>query len=86
MADQIHIPTLLARKLGISTYLANAICAEAVLSLDDVPIPIVNSQDRFWLPLEDSDWGKKLTLKGRTSTYVVQVDRVTEDDDYSREP
>lgn len=80
MADQVHVPTLLARKLGISNYVAQAICAEAVLSLDDSPVAIRENKDRFWLTVEEEDWGKKLTVKAKNNTYVVQVDRPEEDD------
>jgi len=71
----IHIPTYLSASLGISPYIAQAICAEATLSLDDKPIPITGPKDRFWLKIEDEDWGKKLTVKGTTNTYIVTLKR-----------
>ncbi len=78
----IHIPTLLATSMGISPHLAQTLCAEATLSLDDKPLPITSQTDRFWLKIEEDDWGKKLTVKGTTNTYVVQLKKDWDEVDY----
>ena len=78
MAEQIHVPTLLAKSLGISNYVANTICAEAIMSVDDSPVPLKDNIDRFWLNVEEDDWGKKLTVKGKTNTYVVPIKKFEE--------
>lgn len=78
MAEEIHVPTLLARSLGISNYVANSICAEAIMSVDDSPVALKDNRDRFWLKVGEDDWGKKLTVKGRNNTYVVPIKKFEE--------
>jgi len=86
MADRIYIPSLLSQKLGISTYTAKVHCSTAVLSIDDRPVPITQADDRYWVNVEEEDYGKKLTVKGNTNTYVVMLEKLTgEEEDDSRD-
>lgn len=84
MADyKVHIPTLMANGLGISQYVANTILPSAALSIDDTPVPHEKVTGQ-WLNITDLDWGKKLTIKGQTNTYVVEIRNPEEQDDFAR--
>lgn len=85
MADRIYIPALLSKALGVSPYIAKVHCSGATFSIDDRPVPILRGEDRYWLEVEEEDWGKKLTVKGETNTYVVELSKDWDDEeDYGR--
>lgn len=82
MATTINLPAYLSEKLGVSHGTATRVCMEAIFSVEDTPRQIKHTSERLHFPVQDEDWGKKLTVKGTTNTYVVQLDKPEPDQDY----